>query len=144
MRMKNQRWFRTFTWIFILFTVYGCRSVYAASTPKPMVENVAVMAEARASLSYCANSQDGATALWLQLVELQVRVDDLVADIGDYYEDDTLYVTYVVMEKRLLESSALISGIKSKYPGCSGGFASDMANYISDAEQSWKAFKARR
>jgi len=34
-----------------------------ASTPKPMIDNVAVMAEAKASLSHCAKSQDGATAL---------------------------------------------------------------------------------
>lgn len=108
-----------------------------------MIDNVAVMAEARASLSYCANSQDGATALWEQLLELQVRADDLVADIGDYYEDDELYVTYTLMERQLRESSRLILEIKSTYPNCRGGFVGDMATYISEAEQSWRTFKAR-
>ena len=107
-----------------------------------MAEYVAVLAETRAILGYCANAQDGASAS-LQLLELQLRVDDLVADITDYYEDDALHVTYYIVGSQMLESSQLRLKIESTYPNCKGGFAENMASHVSEAELNWSAFKAR-
>ena len=73
-----------------------------------------------------------------------MRADVLVADIGDYYEDDELYVTYMLMERQLRKSSRPILEIKSTYPNCKGGFVGDMATYLTEAEHSWERFKSKR
>jgi len=137
-----ERCVHSLPWILISVTLNGWHSVSAASTPRPIVENMAVIAEAKASLSYCANTREGATALWQRMLELQVRVDSLIADIGNYYSDDSLYITYLIMEQRLLESSALALNMKENYPKCSEDFVSDMVEYVTEAETSWEELKA--
>lgn len=123
--------------ILMLLVFAGGATESVAETPTKMIDNVAALSEAAATLQACFDSPaykmlDDDKAL--RLSRLDTRITTLVERIASHYRDKGLYLAYEGMRVRGASSARIRRYVKNKYDYCGPGLYRDMQIYVSDVE----------
>ena len=96
-----------------------------------MLDNVIAIGESSAIASICFEDPNLNPELQVQFIKADIELDQLVQAIGDHYEDQSVYLTYVLFVESLQESYSLQKDIRSTYGGCGQVLLNDLNSKVS-------------
>jgi hypothetical protein len=99
-----------------------------------MLDNIFAISEMSAIASLCFDDLNVNPEQQIQFIEANIELSKLVQAIGDHYEDNSVYLTYVITAGKLQEDTALHINISSRYGGCGQSLLEDLNFRISDGK----------
>jgi len=99
-----------------------------------MLDNIFAISEMSAIASICFEDSNLNPEQQIQFIEADIELGKLVKAIGDHYEDNSVYLTYVISAGKLQEDAALQRNISSRYGGCGQFLLEDLNFRISDGK----------
>lgn len=99
-----------------------------------MLDNIFSISEMSAIASLCFDDSNVNPEQKIQFIEADIELGKLVQAIGDHYEDNSVYLTYVITAGKLQEDAALHRNISSRYGGCGKFLLEDLNSRISDGK----------
>lgn len=109
-------------------------NAHGGDTPKEMLDNIFAISEMSAIASLCFDDSNVNPEQQIQFIEANIELGKLVQAIGDHYEDNSVYLTYVITAGKLQEDAALHRNISSRYGGCGKFLLEDLNSRISDGK----------
>jgi len=112
-----------------------------AISQKQFDENVLPLAEAAAILNICFESIEYSNLSddkALDLFGLSMRLEDLVQQIADQYNDEALPMTYGMMYMEMSSDPEIMEYARSEYQYCSNKLLKDMKSYVDASERQIK------
>jgi hypothetical protein len=105
-----------------------------------MLDNIFAISEMSAIASLCFDDSNVNPEQQIQFIEADIELGKLVQAIGDHYEDNSVYLTYVISSGKLQEDGTLQRNIRSRYGGCGKFLLEDLNSRISADKSKIRTF----
>ena len=109
-------------------------NAHGGDASKEMLDNIFAISEMSAIASLCSDDSNVNPEQQIQFIEAYIELGNLVQAISDHYEDNSVYLTYVITAGKLQEDAALHRNISSRYGDCGQFLLEDLNFRISDSK----------